>query len=161
MLQRMGAVDQSPRNQTGRANAKLGWAWLLLCIAFFLHVVDETATHFLSVYNPTVVALREKLGWFPMPTFEFDEWFIGLVVVNVVLLSLSPLAFRGIRWLRPAAYVLAIVMLLNAMGHTAGTIAGRTVASVHFQRPMPGFYSSPGLFATSIYMLYCLRKPRY
>jgi hypothetical protein len=145
----------------GKAKVKLGWAWVLLCIAFVLHVTDETATHFLSVYNPTVMALRGQYGWFPMPTFGFYEWFIGLVVVNVVLLCLSPLVFRGVRWLRPVAYFLAIIMFLNAMGHTIGTIAGRTVASVQFARPMPGFYSSPGLFAASIYMLYCLRRPRY
>src|SRR3954471_6468800 len=130
-----------------QANVRLGWAWVLLCVAFVLHVVDETATHFLSVYNPTVIALRSQYAWFPMPTFEFTEWLIGLVVVNLVLLCLSPLVFRGVRWLRPMAYVFATIMFLNAVGHTAGTIAGQTVASVHFPRPMPGFYSSSGLFA--------------
>jgi hypothetical protein len=150
-----------PPIETGKANVKLGWAWMLLCIAFVLHVVDETATHFLSVYNPTVITLREKFGWFPMPTFEFKEWFIGLVVANFVLLCLSAPVFRGARWIRPVAYVFAMIMFVNGLGHTAGTIAGRTVASVQFARPMPGFYSSPGLFAASIYMLYCLRKSRY
>jgi hypothetical protein len=95
-----------------------------------------------------------------MPTFEFNQWLIGLMVVNVVLLCLSPLVFRGVGWLRPVAYVFAIIMFVNGVGHTAGTLAGRTVASVHFQRPMPGFYSSLGLFAASIYMLFCLRRSR-
>jgi hypothetical protein len=139
-------------------NRGLGWAWVALCLAFCAHVADEASTHFLSVYNPTVTALRERFSWFPVPTFEFGEWLIGLIVVNVVLLSLSPLMFRGVRWMRPLAYVLAGIMLLNGIGHTAGTIAGRTVESVRFARPMPGFWSSPLLLATSVYMLWRLRK---
>jgi hypothetical protein len=136
---------------------KLGWAWVALCLAFCLHVADESSTHFLAVYNPTVTVLRNRYSWFPMPVFEFGEWLVGLVLVNVVLLCLSPLMFRGVRWMRPVAYLLAVIMLLNAMGHTAGTIAGRTVESVRFARPMPGFWSSPLLLLTSIYMLYLLR----
>jgi hypothetical protein len=136
----------------------LGWAWVALCLALGAHVADEASTDFLSVYNPTVTALREWFSWFPMPTFEFGEWLSGLIVADVVLLSLSPLMFRGVRWMRPLAYVFAGVMLLNGMGHTAGTIAGRTVESVRFSRPMPGFWSSPLLLATSVYMLWRLRK---
>jgi hypothetical protein len=59
---------------------------------------------------------------------------------------------------RPLGYVFAVIMLLNGIGHTAGTIAGRSVASVHFARPMPGFYSSPFLIAAAIYLLIQLRR---
>ena len=138
-------------------DTKLGIAWIALCLAFALHIIDEALTGFLSVYNPTVMAIRERVAWFPMPVFEFGVWLAGLIVANLLLLSLSVLAFRGARWLRPLAYVFAVIMLLNGLGHTLGTIAGQTVASVHFARPMPGFYSSPALLAASIYMLFRLR----
>jgi hypothetical protein len=127
-----------------------GNAWVGLYLALGLHVVDEASTNFLSVYNPTVTALRDRIGWFPMPTFQFGEWLTGLVLVNVALLLLSPFAFRRVRWMRPLAYVFAVIMILNTAGHTLGTIFGRTTESIHLARPMPG-YSSPLLLTTSIY----------
>lgn len=134
-------------------------AWVALCAALVLHVIDEASTGFLSVYNPTVMAMRQRFAWFPMPTFEFREWLTGLAIANLVLLALAPFAFRGARWMRPLAYVFAIVMLLNGAAHTTGTILGRTVEAVRFVRPMPGFYSSPALLAASTYLLIRLRKP--
>ena len=137
--------------------ARIGWAWLALCVALAVHVADEASTGFLSVYNPTVLAIRADLPWFPMPLFRFEDWLSGLVVVVLALCAVSAFVFRGARWTRPAAYVFASIMLANGLGHTAGTIFGRTVASVHFARPMPGFYSSPLLLGASIYLLYQLR----
>jgi hypothetical protein len=49
-----------------------------LDLVFVLHVADEAATGFLSVYNPTVTAVRERFRWFPMPTSEYGEWLAGL-----------------------------------------------------------------------------------
>jgi hypothetical protein len=139
---------------------KLGIAWVLLCAAFALHVVDEALTGFLAVYNPTVVALRKRLGYWPMPTFEFREWLAGLMVAVVVLFLCSPFVFRGHRWIRPVFYFLAIVILFNGLGHSCFSILGRTVSSVHFPRPAPGFYSSPFLLVTSIYALVQLWRTR-
>ena len=39
---------------------KLGIAWVLVCLALAAHVTDEAFTGFLSVYNPTVLALRQS-----------------------------------------------------------------------------------------------------
>ena len=145
----------------GRASsAKLGWAWLTLCCALALHVTDEALTGFLSIYNPTVVALRSRLGWWPMPTFQFRDWLVGLILFICLIFLLSPLFFRGGRPIRPLAWIFAVLMIGNGMGHTTGTIAGRTVASVHFPRPMPGFYSSPFLIAASVWVIVELRRTR-
>jgi hypothetical protein len=127
-------------------------------LGFVLHVVDEALTDFLSVYNPTVLALRAQTRWLPLPTFSFELWLAGLILANVVLLLLSPYAFRGARWMRPLAYGFAVIMILNGVGHVLGTIAGQTVASVRFPRPMPGFYSSPFLLVAAIYLLSRLRR---
>lgn len=137
-----------------------GIAWLLLCLAFCTHVADEALTGFLPVYNATVLAMRSQYKWFPMPTFEFREWLTGLIVANIVLLLLTPFAFRNAWWLRPLAYFLAGVHLLNGTGHTLATTFGQTVSTIHFARPAPGFYSSPLLFAGSIYLLIRLRASR-
>jgi hypothetical protein len=145
-------------SQTDARN--FGRAWFLLCLAFCAHVLDEATTGFLAVYNPTVVAMRSRFSWFPMPTFEFREWLIGLILANAILLALTPIAYRNARPLRPLAYFYAGVMLLNGMGHTLFTILGRTVASVHFHHPAPGFYSSPFLLAASLYLFLRLRATK-
>jgi hypothetical protein len=140
---------------------RLGMAWVALCAALGLHVLDEALSHFLSIYNPTVLAMRAKLGFWPMPTFEFREWLIGLITAIVILFALSPLAFRNVCWIRPVFYFVAIVAgVLNALGHATATIFGQTVSSVRFPRPAPGFYSSPLLLIASIYALVQLRRTR-
>lgn len=144
--------------QQPTASCLLGRAWIALATALALHITDEALTGFLSVYNPTVLAIRENFPNFPMPIFTFRIWLSGLIGLIVLLFLLSPFAFRGDRWIRYLAWPLAIIMLLNAGGHTLGTIFGQTVSSVQFPRPMPGFYSSPLLAAASIFMMWTLRK---
>jgi len=148
----------SPLESGRRGN--YGLAWLLLCLALCAHVTDEASTGFLAVYNPTVLAARSQWPWFPMPTFEFREWLIGLIFGCVVLLLLTPLAFRNAPWLRPLAYFFAVLMFFNGTGHTIATIFGQTFSTIRFPRPAPGFYSSPLLFAGSIYLFVRLRATR-
>lgn len=138
---------------TSNPNAQLFWAWIALCLALALHVLDEAKTGFLSVYNPTVIALRAKQPWLPFPVFTFGVWLAGLVAAVVLLLCLSVFVWRGARWMRPLGFVFAVIMLANGLGHVVGTIFGRTVASIRFPRPMPGFYSSPFVLAASVYLL--------
>jgi hypothetical protein len=118
--------------------------------ALALHVADEAATGFLEVYNPTVRALRDRLGWFPMPEFAFTEWLTGLAVLVVALALLTPLVERGRRAIRAAALVFAGFMILNGLAHITATIAGRTVDTVRFERPMPGTWSSPVLIGAAL-----------
>jgi len=134
-------------------HAQLFWAWISLCLALALHVADEASTGFLAVYNPTVMALRKKRPWLPFPVFTFGVWLAGLVAANVLLLCLSVFVLRGARWMRPLGYLFAVIMLANGLSHILGTIFGRTVASIRFPRPMPGFYSPPFVLLASVYLL--------
>ena len=109
------------------------------------HVADEALTDFLAVYNPIVRAAREQFRWFPMPTFTFGVWLAGLIVLVIVLLLVAPLAFRGSAIARVAAYPYAIIMLLNGVGHLAG--------SVYFGRWMPGATTAPLLLVASVWLL--------
>jgi hypothetical protein len=125
-------------------------AWLVLTIALGLHVVDEASNDFLAFYNPMVIRLRETLGWFPMPTFMFWPWLIGLTLLVLLLLSLTPAVSRGGRWVKLAGYPFAVLMLLNGIGHIAISIAeGRMVA---------GVWTAPVLLAGSIYLVSALRS---
>lgn len=133
-------------------------AWLSLVAALALHVVDEALTGFLDVYNPTVRALREGLGWFPMPELRFDVWVSALAAAVVGLALLTPLVQRGSRAVRLATATFAVFMVLNGVAHIAGTIAGRTVTAVRFERPMPGTWSSPFLIGAAVFYLVRARR---
>ena len=145
---------------TQQQNPSYGGPWFALATALGLHVFDEATTGFLNVYNPTVLAMRSRYAWFPMPTYTFGEWLTGLIAAVVILMALTPLAMHGVRWLRPLAWLQVVIQILNATGHTLGTIFGRTVATVTFPRPAPGFYSSPFLLAAAIWMTLRLRSTR-
>jgi hypothetical protein len=134
----------------------------MMWMALALHVTDEALTGFLSIYNPTILALRARFGFWPMPTFEFGEWLTGLILGIVLLATLSRFAFRNVRWIRPLFYFLAVVGgVMNALGHTIATVLGHTVSTVRFSRPAPGFYSSPLLLIVSIHALVQLSRTRH
>ena len=135
-----------------------GWPWFALSVALALHVIDEASTGFLNIYNPTVTAMRERWGWFPMPTFQFREWLVGLIVAVAICFALTPLAARNVRCLRPFAWLYAVIMFFNGVGHTLVTILGHTVAGITVARPAPGFYSSPLLLIGSVWMIARLLK---
>jgi hypothetical protein len=135
-----------------------GSAWFALCVALALHIVDEASTGFLAVYNPTVTILRGRWSWFPMPTFGFWEWLLVLIGACGLLFCLTPVAARGMRGLRPLAWIYAALMLLNGLSHTLFSILGHTVATVTFPRPAPGFYSSPLMLAASVWLMVRLRR---
>ena len=133
-------------------------AWLWLVAALALHVIDEAATGFLDVYNPTVRALRDRLGWFPMPEFRFDVWATGLAALVLGLALVTPLIDRRLLAVRVATFAFASLMVLNGAGHITGTIAGRTVATVRFERPMPGTWSSPLLIGAAVLFIVRARQ---
>ena len=124
---------------------RFGQAWIALTVALALHVADEVANDFLSVYNPTVRGIRDRFPLLPLPTFTFQVWLGGLVIAIVILLALSPLAFRGVRWLRVLTLPYGALMLLNGLGHIG--------SSIYYGRLMPGVYSAPFLLGASAYLL--------
>jgi hypothetical protein len=128
----------------------LGWAWLALCLVLAIHVTDEALTDFLSVYNPTVRAIREHFPLLSLPTFTFSVWLTGLILTVLLLLALSPFAFRGARWMVPISYGFGLLMLANGLQHIAG--------SIYFRRWLPGVYSAPLLLGGSICLLLSAHK---
>ena len=155
----IAAVSIKPR--TVNRYRALGIAWVWIWTALALHVADEALNGFLYIYNPTLIALREKLGWWPMPTFTFEIWLAALITGIGILAALTPFAFRNAGWIRPITYFCAIVLCIgNALGHTLATILGRTVSTVHVSRPAPGFISSPILLLVGVYALLQLHRTR-
>jgi len=126
-----------------------GISWVVLCLVLAVHVADEAVNGFLTVYNPLVRTIKEHLPFLPLPEFTFEVWLGGLILGLLILLLLSPLAFRQVKWLRYFSYIFGILMIFNGIIHFAG--------SIYLGRPMPGVYSSPFLIASSIYLLLSLR----
>jgi len=131
----------------GEEARRFGFAWILLCIALALHVTDEALTDFLSVYNPSVQAMRKRFRFLPLPVFTFRVWLGGLCVAILLAFCVSPLAFEGSRWIVWAAYPLAVLMFGNALGHIGASLYRRCI--------MPGTYSSPFLLCASVYLFIC------
>lgn len=157
----MSSATLSIKPRTVDSYGGLGIAWILVWAALALHVADEALNGFLYIYNPTVLAMREKLGWWPMPTFTFEIWLAGLITGIGILAAFTPFAFRNAGWLRPIIYFCSIALCIgNALVHTLATILGRTVSTVHFSRPAPGFVSSPLLLFAGIYALVQLHRTR-
>lgn len=125
---------------------QFGLAWVGFALALGIHVYDEATHGFLSVYNPTVQAMRARLRYLPLPTFTFVTWLTGLSVGIALLLCLSLFAFRGSRWLRIAALPLGIMAgIFNASLHL--------LSSAYYHRWMPGVFSSPLLLAAAVFLL--------
>jgi len=142
----------------GRRN--FGLAWLLLCLAFGLHIWDEAAHDFLRYYNATVLTLYSHFSWFPRIDLEFRRWLCGLLGGTLILLLFTPFAYRNARWLRAPGYLFAGVQLLNGFNHIVLTIRGRSVPTVVFDGPAPGFYTAPLLLVLSAFLFWSLRESR-
>ena len=130
---------------------RFGVAWVAFAAALALHVTDEATHDFLASYNPSVLAIRARFPLLPLPTFTFGVWISLLTAKILLLLCLSPLAFRGSRWLRIAAWPLGLIIgIANASLHVG--------SSIYFHRWMPGVYSSPVLLIAAAYLLATARK---
>ena len=120
-------------------------AWIALCAALALHVLDEAVTDFLGFYNPAVHALRERHPFLILPTFSFTIWLSLLIFAVIALVGVSVFVWKG-RWaMRPISYVFAAVMLSNGLLHIAH--------SIYMRKLMPGVYTSPLLLAASIVLV--------
>lgn len=125
------------------------WAWIALCAALAIHVADEALTDFLSLYNPTVIALRERNPTLQLPAFTFDRWLSLLIFAVLALSASSYFVWKG-RWaMRPISYLFAGFMLLNGLLHIA--------ISIYMGKLISGVYSSPLLVAASVALIIATR----
>ena len=136
-----------------KLRARRHWvAWIGLCAALAIHVLDEALTDFLSIYNPTVLAIRERYPSIPLPTFTFEVWISLLIFAIVALTAASFFVWKG-RWaMRPISHVFAGFMLLNGLLHIAGSFYTRSF--------MSGVYSSPLLLVASLFLIARTRAHR-
>jgi hypothetical protein len=108
-------------------------------------VVDEVAGIFLFVYDSEARAWCDRLPFLHQPDFTFEVWLTGIVMIIIVLFSLSFFAFIGLSWMRVLSFPVAILMIINGLGHLAGALVRGQM--------IPGTYSTPFLLASACYLL--------
>ena len=106
---------------------------------------NPPCTDFLPFYNQSVINLRERLGFFPAPTFSFEFWLGGLIGAIILGYSLTPFVYRGGKVIRVVSVVLGILMVGNALGHLLG--------SVYLGMVLPGMWSSPFLLVAALFVI--------
>ena len=122
------------------------FAWIFLTAALALHVMDEALNDFLSIYNPLVSAVNEKIDWVLFPVFSFTGWLASLIIGIIILFSLSFFAYQKKIWILYFSYFYGGIMVLNAMGHGLG--------SLYYSKFIAGVYSSPLLLVASVYLIW-------
>lgn len=130
----------------GDSNQRFGIYWLFFGYTLALHVLDEAGHDFPSVFNANAVAIRRAIPVLRLPVLTLQD-FIGILALFLtLLLALTPLAFRGVRWVRGLAIpISAIAGILNGTMHI--------LSSIYFKRLMPGVYSSPLLLLSGTLLL--------
>ena len=114
----------------------LGLPWLVLCLAFAVHVADEIHGGFLSAYGLTLEATRNLFPFLPVP--------------HLGLTTLTPLAYRGARGMRTLMLWFIALAFANVLGHGGGSLL--------VGRPMPGTFSTPLLLAAGVYAIVADRR---
>jgi len=130
----------------GDENQRFGIYWLFFGYTLALHVLDEAAHDFLSVYLPNAIAIRRALPCLPIPLFNFQSWIGSLALALALFLAMTPLALRGEKWLRWLAVPVAIIPgIHNGSAHI--------LSSIYMKRMMPGVYSAPLLLFSGTLLL--------
>lgn len=137
----------------GDQNQRFGVYWLFFGYTLCLHVLDEAAHDFLSVYLPNAIAIRHVVPWLPIPLFTFQSWIASLALALTLFLALTPVALRGTPWLRLLALPIAVIPgLLNGTAHI--------LSSIYMKRMMPGVYSAPLLLFSGTLLLRAAREKK-
>ena len=122
------------------------YAWIILTVALTLHVLDEALNDFLSIYNPLVALINQRMGILFFPAFSTTEWLTGLTMGIIILFGFSFFANHEKKWILYLSYFYGVLMLLNGLGHILG--------SFYYSKFIAGVYTSPLLLVGSIYLIW-------
>ncbi|HEX6283551.1 MAG TPA: HXXEE domain-containing protein [Pyrinomonadaceae bacterium] len=139
-------MSTSVANDRQRIRRRHWWAWMGMCGALAIHIVDETVTDFLTFQNASVLALRKDYPFLPIPMFSFEVWLSLLIFALIALTAVSYFVWKG-RWaMRPISYVFAAFMIINGLLHIA--------VSIYLTNWISGVYSSPLLLVAGAVLIF-------
>ena len=117
-----------------------------------LHSIEEYLTG-LYLWMPLVSGrLHERITW--MPVFDMGERIFAAANMAIIaaLFALSPFVFLSKRWALRLAYAVAVIEILNGIGHLVGAIA----AGGYF----PGVLAGIGLAVFGFVFLWAWKRQK-
>lgn len=123
-------------------------AWIFLTTSLTIHVLDEALHDFLSFYNPLVTSINEQSGTL-FPVFRESQWLGGLIAGIIILFAMTYFVIRRKKWIAYLGVFFAVIMIVNGLGHIAG--------SIYFSEMIGGLYSSPLLIGGGVYLIWSIR----
>jgi hypothetical protein len=92
-------------------------AWLVSCVIFCLHILDEGLHGSFGFYSDLERLLSILVPSLNITPFNFDVWLINMTGTLIVLFLLTPLVARGNSLMVPASFAFAAFLSGNAALH--------------------------------------------
>lgn len=119
-------------------------AWLVLSLAFALHVADEVLNGTSAFYSNLADFMTNYLPAVRFPAFRPEIWLINLSGAALALIALTWLVYKRRGPMRFASYVFAIFATANAMLHI--------MVSLAVSQAMPGSLTAPLMLAAALFL---------
>ena len=136
-----------------RIHRRHWWAWMGLCAALAIHIVDEVVTDFFTFQNQAALVMRERYPFLPLPLFTFENWLALLIFAVVSLSAVSAFVWYGGWAMRPISYAFAGFMFLNGLLHI--------FISIYMGELVSGVYTSPLLLVASVVLIFSTRAHKW
>jgi hypothetical protein len=125
-------------------------AWLLACLVFALHIVDEGVHGTFGFYSDLERLVNLLLPSLNFTPFNFDVWLVNMSGTLIVLFLMTILVERAIPVMLPASYLFAAFLSGNAALHLLMTI-GRG-------EPVTGAFTAPLMLAAGLFLFLAAGK---
>lgn len=119
-------------------------AWLVLSLAFALHVADEVLNGTFAFYRDLADFMADYLPMLKFPAFRPEVWLINLSGAALALIALTWLVYKRQGPMRFASYAFAIFATANAMLHI--------MVSLAVAHTMPGSLTAPLMLAAALFL---------
>ncbi|MEQ1754182.1 MAG: hypothetical protein ABL973_08605 [Micropepsaceae bacterium] len=119
-------------------------SWLLSCVAFAIHILDESMRGSFGFYSDVERMMTNVMPSMHMTPFNFDVWLINMTGTLAVLFLLTPLVRSRNPLMIPASFVFAAFLTGNAALHL--------VMAVSQQRLVTGSETAPLMLAAGLFL---------
>lgn len=119
-------------------------SWLLSCLAFAIHIVDESMRGSFGFYSDMENMITNVMPSMHMAPFNFEVWLINMTGTLVVLFLLTPLVHARNALMIPASFIFAAFLTGNAVMHL--------VMAVAQQRIVTGSETAPLMLAAGLFL---------
>ena len=119
-------------------------SWLLACVTFAIHIVDEALRGSFGFYSDMEAMMTNVMPSMHMAPFNFDVWLLNMSGSLLVLFLLTPLVYARNALMIPASFIFATFLTGNAALHL--------VMAVAQQRVVTGSETAPLMLAAGLFL---------